>query len=107
VQDINEGRLAVREVTNGEWNPRLGACTDTWVEAECLAVFVSPWLDSSRLDTASGPRAALDVGGRRGETGIAQGNVRCDVEFIYNMTVALPLMCETTALGIRRKLPGT
>lgn len=30
----------------------LGCCTDTWVGAECRSVFVSPCLDSSRLDTA-------------------------------------------------------
>jgi hypothetical protein len=75
-------------------------------------VFVVPWFDFGQLDTASACCSSdpgqLSMGLRQEErTNIAWCNARCDVEFLYDITLAVPLRSETTALETRGKLLAT
>lgn len=67
------------------WDSHSGWCTDTLVGAECRSVFVSPCLDSSRLDTAS---ACEQLRRRRGGEKQCRPGAMRDVmsSFIYNRT---------------------
>lgn len=81
----------------------LGVVPILWL-GPSFAVVVRPCLDSSRLDTASASSGLVDPGRllrrrRKGRAGAARGNVRCDVEFIYNAKVAL-------AVDVRDHAPG-